>query len=519
MVKMRHNQRILGIVGLFFLGALIFWAQFLSTPSTASPDEAANARFSARVADGQSLRIPTTLTAEQLRSFRPRSTAIDGTDVLPGSFTGFVLIHGYLQRFLGQTGSLFFLTLVHLAGLFAWYRIVRRYWEPRWAVLSVAHLVSHPAVWQFLTLPMYHAGLFLSLLIITGLTLVRFQESSTWKRGVIVGLMAGITLFVRPSEILWVAPAIAVIMIARPGGWKKIIATAGVIALVQLPWMMVSQSLFGSFTGSGYTPSGLGEEIAVGGQTLPRWLYLLTPLGGQWSWSFLRHTWDYLVTMFPVYSLLSFVALAAYFRRKLVGWGKWVKIGLLTLIGGYFLAYIGTWELYANVPPSSVGSLSSYARYGLPLLAACTAGVIVFSRSVVRLRFSWVAGIAAVVLVANVHSIFSHPSAGLRSRLAQEREHQAIRTDLLLHTSPDTLIFTGRADTIMMDERLVAYSYPSSVETWQMVKKMTAERPVEFLLEQGGRSVDSWSREALVYGGKVSARLTTQHYVLATLTF
>src|SRR5512135_3362079 len=86
------------------LAAVVGWFGFLAWhavhyQSFGSPDEAANSYMAKTFARTGEFRAPTGLSLDQLSRFHPRSLSVVGSDLLPGSFLGFILIHGLLEKF------------------------------------------------------------------------------------------------------------------------------------------------------------------------------------------------------------------------------------------------------------------------------------------------------------------------------------------------------------------------------------------------------------------------------------
>lgn len=513
-VLRRHKS----LITLLLVIGILFSYQLSQPYIFRSPDEAANHVFITRQAAGEPLYLSSPLTTTEQQFFSPRSVAVRDEKILPGSFPGFVLLLGTITGWFGTIGLHFFQVSAILLGLVCWYRIVRRYWEPLWALASVVLVASHPVVVQFVTLPLFHAGLFLVGLLLTGLTLLRYQEQPQWSRAAWVGLSAGAALFIRPSEALWVVPAISVIMISRPKGWKHLWLTGLLVAALQLPWMIVSYDVFGSLFGTGYTPNGI--DIGIGSATLSgsSWLRLLTPAGGLWNWAFLRHAWDYAIALFPVYSLASAVSLVWYFRRKFFHWTKVLKIGLIITFGVYFLAFYGTWELYPGALPGAFGTWNSYDRYWLPLFVGTAAGVIVFFRGIALWSFRHSLPFFLAILVVNGWTIWAHPIAGLQVRNERAKTELHLRQTVLDAIPKNSFLFAHGPDQIFIPDLATSFYMPSSVESWLSVASITKRMPTFLLIDAKGKSVATWNTEAKVADLTVETVATIDGYILAHVT-
>lgn len=495
------------VFSLLLVFGLLLAIMMTVTTRLTSPDEALNALFAKRVVQGQSLAIPTSLSAEQLAAFSPRSVAVRGTKMLPGSFVGFDLVIGHIEARLGTNGPAIVLALLAALAAGCWFLIVRRYWEPSWAWLSVLLLIFHPAFLQFMTLPYFHAGWFTALLMMTGYALLRYQEKPHWQTAIWVGLAAGAALFIRPSEVLWVGPAIGVVMIARPRGWLWLLITAPIVLAMQIPWLVIDHHLYGSFFASAYTPNGL-DAVATAGSA--SWLSLLTPAGGKWSWVFWRHVWDFVVLQFPVYSVLTAVTLVVYFRRKFFSWLKVLKIGSIIFLTMYVLAYYGTWELYPHVTAAQVGTLASYIRYWLPLVVAMSAGVIVALRGVAHMSVRMATVVVALVVVGNVLVAVFHPASGWQQRRRDNQQESARVRAVLPYVPPNGFLFAGNDDKLFVAKRTVSYAYPVTSDDWRLAAEMVQARPVFVLADPRAMSLTSLADQASRAGLLLQSLTTIQ---------
>lgn len=510
-----ENRRLAGV--LFVVGILYFW-QLTQPYVFRSPDEAVNELFITRLADAQPLRISYPLTKSEQEFFVPRSVGISEDQLQPGSFLGFILILGTLKGLFGESGLIAFQLAAFIGALYCTYRIVRRYWEPPWALVSVLLVATHPVIVQFVTLPLFHAGMLLAGLCLTALTLLRYQEVPSWRRAIWVGVAVGVTLFVRPSEVIWIGPAVVVILLARSKSLAHLLIIGGLVLLAQVPWMIMSHQVFGSFLATGYTPGGITTGLS---QSPSRWraiFSLVTPAGAIWNWAFLRHVWDYAIALFPVYSLATAISLVWYFRRKFVHWTKVLKIGLMVGLLMYLLAYYGTWELYPGALPSAFGAWNSYDRYWLPLFVGTVAGVIVFFRGVLRWSFRKSFPFLVLIILANVSVVWMHPVAGLRARNERSLVERQLKTSVLEHIPANSMVFAHGPDQIFAADITTSFYLPSSPESWQAVVGIVQRIPAYFLFDAKGKSVARWNAEAQPYKLRVERVGTYNGYILAHVT-
>lgn len=466
-------------LAMFLFAAWLSWLGWLADTyhSPTSPDEAANRLMAQQWARTGTLRVTTGLTAPQLAVFHPRSFAIQGNTLLPGSFVGFVMLQGLALK-VGSAGPIIFTLLLSLVSVWAWYRIGRRYWEWPWALAAAALLCSLPVLIAHQLLPYTQPAVYVSFLLLTGWALLRYQEHQTVGRAIVVGLVYGLALFVRPVEVLFTGPIIAVVMLAHEKKWPLFLVTVAITLLGQIPWLLAAQQAFGAALASGYTTEGISVTNASAG--LPIWKALLTPAGGAWSWNWLRTARDYLLLLYPALSAMTILALAMYFRRKFVDAKKVLKIGAVGLFIVYSLAYYGSWDLYPDAPASRIGSAASYARYWIPLYVGLVAGTIVFLRRTFPSFRPAAYTIIGLAIVANLWTWWQHP-AGYRSVMAADRTAQQLLTTIISRTEPNSLVIAGHNEKLLVGTRLTSFAYPAKDQDWALVTEIVAERPVYIL--------------------------------------
>lgn len=457
---------------LVFLG-LTSWRY--STPG--SPDEAGNALIARQLAATNTYRVPVALSPRQLEVYRPRSLSTQGSTLTSGSFLGFVQVQAAGQRLFGDAGPIV-VTLALLAGaIIALYRIGRRYWEWPWALLACGLIATMPAVAIFNTLPWHHAAIFTSLLVLTGLAVLRFQEHQTIGRAMIIGAVYGLALMIRPVDVLFTGPAVAVVMLAHHRGWLYGLIALGVALVVQLPWLIAGWHLFGGFLATGYTTTGISPTSD--GQAGLAWWRIFVPPGG-WSWHFWQAGWEGIVTPVPAVSAMAILSLVAYVRRKFTSLKKVVKIGAVSIFTVYYIVYYGSLDL-RPLTFTAVGFQISYIRYWLPLMAAMAAGVMVFLRGLSGLPRRTGILLGLTVILANAVTTIWHDS-GFVGQARRDASQVAIQRGVLAATEPTSMIVAYNYDKVLVGRRLTSYRGPMNDSEWQLLAEIVAERPTYMLV-------------------------------------
>jgi len=464
--------------------SVIAWVSYLGwsasrMTTTGSPDEAANRLISKQLATTGSYRMPTALTSAQLQVYRPRSLSVSGSDLGPGSFLGFVQYHAIAQRVFGTHGSIILTLVIFGVALLALYRIGRRYWEPVWAMMAVLLAATMPAVAIFNTLPYHHAALFTSSIIISGWALLRFQEVQTWRRAIVFGLFYGVALSIRPVEVLFTGPIVAVVMLVHRHGWRYLLGAVGATMLVQVPWLIAGTVVFGAPLASGYTTSGVNLVMSDAPGSGVAWYRLFLPPGGVFSWHTWSAVWDSFVRLTPLHASLVTVAIIYYLRRKLTSWSKFAKLGVVILMLGYYLAFYGSLDL-APITIENVGFQISYLRYWLPFTVAMAAGIIVTLRAAFRWPIRWGVTACLVLICLNVSTVIWHNS-GLLAARDQDLRQVRIQSDVLGATQPSSLVIAYNYDKLFVGQRMTSYRGPKDIGDWIVLRSVASDRAVYLL--------------------------------------
>lgn len=452
----------------------------VKSSTVGSSDEAANRLFISQVARTGQAALPTGLPSQFDVVLKTPSIIVQQGKLLPGSFLAFVQIGAAVQRIVGPMGMPVLTLLVNAAGLWCLFLVFRRFWGRWWSFLGIMLLAFHPAVFTFATLPYLHNGLFVGLLLISGLLLLRTLEYPTWQRSLMFGAVFGVALAVRPIEVLWAGPVVLVVLTARRL-WRESAIIVGMVAIVQLPWLIFGYATYGSILASGYAPEGI-LTANTGGHWWDAMLNIITPPGG-WSWHWLSSTWWYFILFTPAWSAMGLVALARYFRKKYVTWQKSAKLTLILAIGAIPFVYYGSWNLYPNIPATTNGALASYVRYWLPMFVVLAPGVIMTLRLLTR-RWHILAA-TACLLIGQIGTLWFQPVAGIAAHRRSDQQHLQLRDRILEATPANAVVFSARNGKYILDERLTGFALPTSDTQWTTFRALVQLRPT-YLVQMPG---------------------------------
>ncbi len=464
---------------LFFLSAAIL---SVGMPKIfISPDETANFFFASQVAENTRLYELDPMNLIIGDVLHPRSIiSIEGR-LVPVSFVGLPVIYGIMGKMI-SVGAIVFLTpLFAVFGLFAWRGTVERVFNRRVALLSSILLAVHPAWWYYTSRSMMHNVLFVCFVIFSVWFWVArpFRSVIDKRRSacsifqdldiLLSGIMLGLALFVRTSELFWIFPGAAMLIIFF---WKKIkwqqILLFGLSVLLSLsPVFFINRSLYGDPLTFGYTVE-LPREQNVAEVELAESDSSVLPFGFD-ARAIARHVWDYGLDLFWWITVFVLVGLFVLVGRKNSQLGiatkryRWAYHTIF-IISGLFLATIyGSWTFHDNPDPDSLTIANSYVRYWLPVFVMTTvyaAGSLDWLREKVPTKLGGVILSSALLILItglSIRGTFFAPEDGLIQVRTNLLRYNEIKESVLELTEADSVIIVDRADKIFFPDRAVLY--------------------------------------------------------------
>jgi hypothetical protein len=498
-----------------------------------SPDETANAYFSAHFAQTGDLRVPQNINQELGDYFYPRSTLSHLGDLIPSGFIGLPVLYGSLAAVFGSFMIPWFTLIISLLAIVSWYFTTKQLFPKRVAFLATILLATHPAWWYYSARSLMPNVLFVSLLLLAVFFLVvrpfkgvrngvkikkkqlkflnRVQKMILrwWIGGVDLVLSAGLfvsAIFVRPSEVFWmgVISLIVIVVYWRREYWKSTLVFLFAFALAMMPMLSFQEATFGSMLGSGYT-AGQEEivlptvsEVVVERATdaqLAWYAFLETPPMkalfpfGIHPRNALEHMGWYLVSLFWWLSLLAIPGFFLLFSRRKKMKTTRTKhrtyaVVFLVLVGWLGMMY-GSWSFHDNPDPSAITIANSYVRYWLPLF--------VMSTPLIASSIHWLAkkatvdgakqfalvGVMGACLALNSYAVFWQGEDGLSAMSAELDHSLEVRESVLNATEEESVFIVDRADKIFFPHRTVRYPLRDET-TYQLLPILLSTNPVYY---------------------------------------
>jgi len=433
-----------------------------------SPDEAANAFFSQRVAQGQKLAAPAELNEITVNPIvHPRSTQLVQGKLAPASFLGLPLIVGAIGRVLGQGVLPYVTPLLAALGLGCFFFIVRGLSGQRPAVLATVLLAMTPAFWYYHSRSFFHNALFFDFLLLAVCLL--FQAVKTKKAWVylVAGLALGLTLSLRTSEIFWMTAAGLVWLGLnwRQVKWRYLWLLILGVLISFSPVLVTNYHIYGSVLSVGYR-----QDLLLAGdlkQAMGLLSQLVLPFGfhPRLAW---KNLFDYTYGIFPLWTLLFLASFVTFIRGFLKYPGKFKAFYLILflLTAAYVVIYYGSWQFHDNPDPNAVTIGTSYIRYWLPLyifvLPLLARALIFWLKNLPRIKTVVLVYFFAVLSLTSYQTVFWGPEEGVLKVKENINGYQQIASQVFSLVPEKSVIIAGTMDKVFFPARsvIIALNYP-----------------------------------------------------------
>ncbi len=492
-----------GFVLLAFLGCLAF---LRVGGIYVSPDETANAFFAQQFAERGSLSSFDSLNVDLKDALHPRSVVSLAGRLVPGSFIGLPVLYGFLIAVTGGWMLPFLTPLIAAVAVFAWYAVTRRLFDREIGLLSAVLLAVHPAWWYYSARSLMHNVTFAAFLIFAGYFLVvrpsrgkKFADLDL----VLAGVCAGLALFVRASEVSWVALAALAAAAAYRGrgvAWREIALFAVSAAVALLPMAVINQATYGSPFATGYTAVSEdteenGEQILgtgdaaepVSGIQYPVFRALF-PFGFSYK-DIGKNVLSYGAGLFWWMTALILVGFPAAFPTRAVAKElrrpRRAYLAFAVAACAYLAVMYGSWTFFDNPDPTQVTIGNSHVRYWIPVFVLLTPFAAHAIRWVSHRALTETArrlAVAALVLACvglSVRATFFSPQDGLVYAAQGLEASRDIRARVLDLTEPDAVIVVDRGDKLFFPERRVRYPLRDE-ETYALMPRIVLRAPLYY---------------------------------------
>jgi hypothetical protein len=372
--RISHLSILVGAAALFF--ALTFALGRPPGDIWNSPDETANAFWASRLAAGGPLAVHDVVVGLGRGEIHPRSMAVVGDSLVPGSFPGLIVIFGLLKVLLRLPLAAMTPLFTVLAG-FLVYALVRRHFDARAGFWTALLFYAHPAILYYAARGLFHNLLFLDLLIVAAAFFALRPFKGFFGRREILddvfgGFIFGWAMVTRASEAVWAIPAFAAFLpFVGPERWRRLGFAALGAALPLLFLLQFNAGLFGSPFRTAYVVPSVAVEAPAPTEEVPAQAgKTLLPFGFH-PRLVLKNAFSYGLALFWWFSLLSLAGFALWAR----GWKgapapQKVYAGAALAVAAWLAILYGSWEVKDRLDHESVTIGTSYVRYFLPIYIA-----------------------------------------------------------------------------------------------------------------------------------------------------
>ncbi len=283
--------------------------------------------------------------------------------------------------------------------------------------------------------------------------------------------MIGFSLFVRASEIYWVAAIIILLAILhiRKKGWKELLKFFIGIAIGLLPFFYFNFATYGDPFITGYTVPVITDGL-IAQEQITQSPSFLFPFGIS-ERTAIKHVSDYGVVLFWWLSVLALIGIPIVFvRQKLY-------VLLFIILSIWLGLWYGSWILFDNPDPSQITIANSYVRYWLPIFVLSIPFIseaIVWISSKGRTKLSRTLFLSVlIILIAglNVRIVFFEGQDALTRVADVLRESRQTKKEVLALTQSDSVIVVDRGDKLFFPERHVRYPLRSDA-TYELMPKI-----------------------------------------------
>lgn len=476
-------------LALFFVSTL--WLSFSAGRVFVSPDEHAAFTFASLFAQTGEMCVPEPMNAEVGNVLHPRSTAVAGACIVPGSFLGMPFLAGVIGRAFGEVGMLLFTPVLATAAVLALWNLVRRLSKDELlADISAALAMTHPGFWYYTSRAMMHnVGMTAFLVLGVWCAVVGAQTKRLWMVG-LAGAAVGGAIFMRTFEVTWILVSVVALMVVfrRRLTWKFAASFGFGLALMIGVMGIANALVYGDPFTTGYNVKSSAvlaaapviEEVAPAPpvQTSPiaSVMQYVLPFGFH-EYAILQNVWRYGFQLFWWASALAGVGLVMALRRP----GRLRQLAIATLVLAAWLGVVyGSWSFSDTPDPRAITIGNSHIRYWLPLFVLGSVFAAVALREFARRWENRTALITVMLVLAALSAklvYFSYdgvvPSAQALTTFIEKREA------VLAATEEDAVIVNDRADKYLFPDRRVVVPLRDEY-TYQSLPFLVDKAPVYY---------------------------------------
>lgn len=447
-----------------------------------SPDEMANAYFAKRIASGLSLSVPLSDQSYwNLGIIHPRSVSVIGNSIIPSSFIGLPLAAGVVGMIFGTSALPFVTPLFACVGLVSFFYLLKEYFDSKLSWSGLLLLAALPSFWYYHSRSFFHNAIFFDLVLLGMALFVYLNKASTWWRYLLSGLVIGLAMIFRTSEIFWLTAALGLWWFLRRQELNTKFILYFLIGIVVgfLPTVVANFYLYGHPFSVGYDAGLFFPQASLKANT---WLVkeLILPFGFS-----LKNIWHssvkYLIQLMPWWGILAILAwlkILIDYNKLNINLRKFIWPALLMC--GWLVVLYGSWLFVDSPNPADVTLGTSYARYWLPIYVISLVPILYLFKWIITWPLGkYITLVALVIYVgASAYLVWWQPLEGLQAIRSNIMRFENISESVQGLTESDSLIVVERTDKIFWPERNVIFALANSNDFAKVSQLLNAGKNV-----------------------------------------
>lgn len=492
------------LLAVFFVSSLVLWVGVPDMYN--SPDERAAAEVISEFVRENKFTLDETENLALGGVLSPRSMVAVGDYLALITFPGLPLVYGWIGKLVSFPLTKLITPLLAVLAVLAWKKTLEVFLSRRAALTGSILFLFLAGFWFYTARAFMHNVPFLSLCVF-GVYFLASKPCSRVRSSMIsfdvalAGLMFGLALLFRASEILWMAIAGVVFFVffSRALDWKKALLFLAAIMLGFAPFFFWNAYMFRDPLQIGYTVSSpifSVSEITDSISSIVRlpeassnlFSRILFPFGfhPRLAWNnFVAYQLE-LTWWMTLLAICGLPFLLYPKKRDAIQTRALRAVLVATLFAGGYLTFLyGSWKIVDNPDPWSVTLANSYVRYWLPIYLAGTIPSALFIEWLskkTRTLFAQRAVIGVILLTVGVLSarlVFFHPDDGLMKTRQVLGESITIRDEIVSSTEENSVVVVDRADKILFPLRRVVTPLRSE-QTYDALPKLLSRHPLYY---------------------------------------
>lgn len=406
-----------------------------------SPDANANYHFAERIFKGEPLAKTLPFEASDFTDYLfTRSTRVVGSSIIPVGFVGLIVIYGFISKALFLNLISYLTIFFASVGSYYFFLTIKKVLNTRVAFLATILLLIHPAWWYYVNDSLLPNVLFVSLLMIATYYLFTLINNPQKRYYILFGFFLVLALFVRTSEILWIAPSLVIYLYLKRTkiNWRLVWLSLGIFFLTTLLALLLQGYLTKGGLPIGYNVTA----ISIG----------FNPL------RILRNFLNYGLLIFWPFSILLGLGLLSMFPKE---WREWkIYLIVLAVISSIILVFYGSWLVVDHPDPKAVTIGTSYVRYFLPIyIFSLPIAAHAWLKYTAKFKRKFQRPLNTILIVGLVFFLYGSAFVGNREGILEKSVtlsgYDTIAGWVDENTPESSLIVTDKSDKYIWPNRLV----------------------------------------------------------------